>query len=75
VDLKNAKGQAGTVYTPIPASQGGQGQVQVAVQGRLRELPSITDEDEPLPTGTPVRVVKVLDGGITLVRKLEVENE
>jgi len=75
VDLRNARGQAGTVYTPIPASKTGKGQIQVTVQGRLREVPSITDEAESLPTGTPVRVVRVLDGGIVLVRKLEVENE
>ncbi len=74
VDLKNAQGEAGTVYTPIPASRQGLGRVQVTVQGRVRELPSMTDEEESLPTGTPVRVVKVLDGGTTLVRKLEVEN-
>jgi hypothetical protein len=74
VDVRNAQGEAGTVYTPIPGSRKGLGQVQVTVQGRLRELAAMTDEEESLPTGTPVRVLKVLDGGTTLVKKLEVDN-
>jgi membrane protein implicated in regulation of membrane protease activity len=75
VDFRNAAGKTGTVYIPIPASGGGSGQVQVSVQDRLREIPAVTDGDEPLKTGTAVRVVKVLDGGTLIVRRLEVGND
>lgn len=69
VDYRNAQGQAGTVYLPIPAQGSGQGQVQLVVQGRMRELPAVTEEAESLPTGTRVRVVKVLDGNTVVVKR------
>jgi hypothetical protein len=69
VDYRNAQGQAGTVYLPIPAQGRGQGQVQLVVQGRMRELPAVTEEAEPLPTGVRVRVVKVLDENTVVVKR------
>jgi membrane protein implicated in regulation of membrane protease activity len=75
VDLKNAAGQSGTVYLPVPPAGKGMGQVQVTVQGRLREMSCVTDGDAALPTGVAVRVVKVLDGGTAVVRRVEVGNE
>jgi hypothetical protein len=75
VDYRNAVGQSGAVYLPVPPARKGAGQVQLTVQGRLRELPCVTDGEEPLPTGARVRVVKVLDGGTALVRRLEVGDE
>ncbi len=70
IDSRNALGQSGTVYLPIPAKGQGKGQVQVVVQNRLRELPAVTDEEAPLPTGTRIQVVKVLDDGSMLVRRI-----
>ncbi len=70
IDLRNAVGQTGTVYLPIPPRRSGQGQVQVRVQGRLRELPAMTDAAERLPTGTLVRVVAMLTSEVVLVEKL-----
>jgi membrane protein implicated in regulation of membrane protease activity len=75
VDFRNAAGRTGTVYIPIPAMGVGSGQVQVSVQDRLREIPAVTDGDEALKTGTAIRVVKVLDGGTVVVRRLEVGND
>jgi len=69
VDLRNAVGQVGTVYLPVPPQRTGQGQVQVRVQGRLRELPAMTDAAERLPTGTPVRVIAMLAPDLVLVEK------
>ncbi len=70
IDLRNAVGQTGTVYLPIPPQRSGQGQVQVTVQGRLRELSAMTDAAERLPTGTPVRVVAMMTQDVVLVEKL-----
>lgn len=70
IELRNAVGQTGTVYLPIPPQRSGQGQVQVTVQGRLRELPAMTDAAERLPTGTPVRVIGMLTHDVVLVEKL-----
>lgn len=68
----SARGATGSVYLPVPAAGKGQGQVQVKIQGRLREIQAVTDGEEALATGTPVRVERVLDGGTVVVRRLEV---
>lgn len=75
VDEKNAEGRAGTAYIPVPAKRGGTGQVQVVVQGRLREIPCVTDDERGIPTGTPVRVTKVLEGGTALVERMEASHD
>jgi membrane protein implicated in regulation of membrane protease activity len=75
VDERNAAGCAGTVYLPVQANRAGTGQVQVIVQGRTREIPCVTDAGQSLPTGTHVRVTKVLEGGVALVERVEVEHE
>jgi len=64
--LTNAVGLSGTVYLTIPAKGQGKGKVNVTVQGQYRELDAVTEEDEPLRTGTEIRVVGVR-GGNTLV--------
>lgn len=70
IDIANAEGKTGTVYLPIPAQNTGSGQVQLMIQGRLREVPAITDEPQPLPTGTHVQIVQILDGNVMLVRRV-----
>jgi len=54
---KSAEGCFGTVYLTIPA--GGTGRVSVRIGQRLREMDAIHDAGAELPTGTPVRVVRV----------------
>ena len=51
IDYSNAVGQTGSVYVTIPAKGEGRGQVQLKVQGRLREMSAMTNEDEDLKTG------------------------
>ncbi|MBN1486110.1 MAG: hypothetical protein JW981_00625 [Anaerolineae bacterium] len=73
IRIENAVGATGKVYLPVAAKGTGVGQVQVVVQGRLRELPAVTDMDEALATGTPIRVVKMLDDDTLVVRRVVVE--
>lgn len=69
-DPKQAEGKTGTVYTPIPPKGEGTGQIQVMVEGRLREHRAISEERVALPTGSSVKVVKVLDGNTMVVEAL-----
>lgn len=73
IDFRNAIGQIGTVYVTVPAKKQGVGQVQVKVQGRLREIPAVTYGDDELATREPVKVVKLIGRGTLVVRKLEDE--
>jgi membrane protein implicated in regulation of membrane protease activity len=67
VDVRNAIGQQGSVYLTIPA--GGTGEVQVAVQERLRIYEAKADSGEEIRTGQNVRVVNVMGGNILVVQK------
>jgi membrane protein implicated in regulation of membrane protease activity len=71
IEYRNAVGQSGTVYIAIPAEGKGRGQIQVKVQGRLREVDAITDGKEELPTGTAVSVVNVIGDSTMVVKKME----
>jgi hypothetical protein len=68
INLNNAVNATGHVYLPIPAQRSGTGQVQITVQGSLREIEAMTDGDA-LPTGTPVRVIAALSQDVLIVDK------
>ena len=58
LSLANAIGKEAVVSIPIPAKQIGCGKINISFQGRLEELEAIT-EDEAIPRGQPVKVVRV----------------
>ena len=68
--MKNAVGVICEVYLPIGANREQIGKVQINVQGSLRELEAITDEDEELETGTLVKVTEIISAEILLVKKI-----
>lgn len=68
INLKNALNASGRTYLPIPPGRSGVGQIQITIQGSLREVEAMT-EGEMIPTGTMVKVVKVLDDRTVIVEK------
>jgi hypothetical protein len=68
ISLTNAMNASGRVYLLIPGRRSGLGQVQLSVQGSVREVEAMTDE-EPIPTGTPVTVTEVVNDEILIVKK------
>ena len=73
LDVRRAVGLPGTVYLTIPACRAAPGKVNITVQEQLRELEAFTDSDTPIPTGSPVRVTGLLEGGALLVERSETE--
>lgn len=67
LDLQNAVGKTGTVHLVVPAQSRGTGKVSVDVQGALRELDAIS-EDEEIPTGQSVLVMAITDDGLLIVK-------
>ncbi len=67
IQINNAINASGRVYLPIPGQRSGVGQVQLTVQGSVREMGAMTD-DQALPTGTPVTVTEVVND-ILVVKK------
>lgn len=70
INIKNLLGQSGTVYIPIPPKNQGTGKVNISAGERFLEYDAISDNEDPLPSNLPVRVVDIR-GGILVVEKAE----
>jgi hypothetical protein len=68
---KSAIGCEGTCYLTIPAGHSGEGKVQISIGGAVREYNAQTEDGEPISTGTPIKVVDVINGITLLVSRLE----
>lgn len=69
--LENAVNQVGEVYLTVGANRSKIGKVSVTVQGTLRELEAITEDDQDLVLGNVVRVKQITDNGILIVELLK----
>ena len=67
---KQAAGCEGKVYLTIPAARSGAGKVQITIAGSVREYDALTESEEALKTGTPIRVVDALDTNTVLVEEI-----
>ena len=74
LDYKNAIGNVGNVYLPIPPKRKGMGQVEVMVQGRLKVIQAVTDHEKKIGNRIAVRVVDTVDSQTILVSPLEDES-
>lgn len=68
--LTNALNQVGEVYLTIGANRSKIGKVSINVQGTLRELEALTDEDQDLTQTNVVKVKEITDNGILIVELL-----
>ena len=65
----DAVGCEGTVYLTIPAQRSGEGKVQITIAGAVREYAAVTESEQPLKTGTPIRVVSSVNANTLLVEE------
>ena len=70
IDIKDAVGRPATVYFTIPAAGKGMGKIQMSIQQAVREYDAVSESDEPLHTGSMVRVKSVIDAHTLLVENL-----
>ena len=68
--LKNALNEIGEVYLTIGANRSKIGKVSINVQGTLRELEALTDEEHDLTQSNVVRVKEITANGILIVELL-----
>jgi hypothetical protein len=69
LQIKNALHNIGEVYLTIGANRSRMGKVQINVQGSLRELEALTDEDVDLKQGDIIQVTEITTNGILIVNK------
>ncbi|WP_262246107.1 hypothetical protein [Parapedobacter soli] len=67
LQIQNALHKQAETYLRIPAIRSGYGKVHIRVQGSLRELRALTDDEEDIPTGKPVTVIGIVNESILLV--------
>jgi hypothetical protein len=65
--IEKAIGQSGEVYLTIQSKRGGLGKVQIIVQGALRTLDALTDDDSDIQTGKMVTVSNIVNANTLLV--------
>ena len=64
-----ARGCEGTVYLTIPAARSGQGKVQIAIGGAVREYDAVTESETAIANGKSIRVVDVIGTNLLLVEE------
>lgn len=69
-NIKNAIGEIGKVYIPIPEEQKGTGKITISVGERFLEFDAVT-EGEALSSNTSVRVTDVFSENVLVVEKAE----
>jgi hypothetical protein len=67
-NVNDAVGKLCDVYLRIPGQNQGQGKVQISFNGSVQELDART-QGQPLPSGTKVRVLRVIDKKVLEVEK------
>lgn len=67
--IEESVGQVCEVYMRIPGQRSGSGKVQISFHGSVQELPAQTEGDA-IPSGTKVRVEKVIDKAVLIVAPL-----
>lgn len=63
--------QEGTVYLRIPPNQEGKGKIQITLQGALKEIDAMSNENKIIPTGAAIRVVDIIDDKIMVVEPVQ----
>ena len=66
---ESAVGCTGKVYLTIPGERSGEGKVQITIANAVREYIALTDGDT-IKTGTPIKVVEVINDSTLLVEEL-----
>lgn len=66
--IKDSVGQICDVYLRIPANESGKGKVQISFSGSVQEIDALT-AGEAIPSGTKVRVLRLVDNHSVMVEK------
>jgi len=71
IQLSNAIGKVGQVYTPIPPSMSGSGKINLTIQDKYIDVTAMTSETDTLKTGEMVRVVATDEVGSLIVERIK----
>lgn len=66
--VKTTIGAEGTAYLQIPGARAGLGKVQISINNSIREYEALTD-GETIKTGTPIKVIGVVNDSTLVVER------
>lgn len=67
--MSDALNKTGTVYIKVPANKKSVGKIQMSIKGSQHEFQAVTLGEE-IESGSPIRVVQILDDNLCLIEKL-----
>lgn len=67
--MENTLNKSAEVYLSIPEKKSGKGKIMISVKGSYHELEAMT-ENERIPTGAVVKVVKIESGNVLIVETI-----
>jgi membrane protein implicated in regulation of membrane protease activity len=67
--ISNTLNKTAEVYLTIPENKNGKGKIMISVNGAFHELEAMT-EDDKIPSGATVRVVRIENNNIPIVEKI-----
>lgn len=70
LDYHNAIHSTGEVYLEVGKKRSRMGKVQISVQGTLREMEALTDDEKDIKRGALVIVESVTENGVLIVKPL-----
>jgi hypothetical protein len=68
INLRRAIGEEGTVYLTIPADA--PGKIRVVIQGRLKVMDALSEDNQSIPTDAHIRVVGLVNENVFVVRRV-----
>ncbi len=69
-DIQNTIGLTAEVYLTIPAQKTGKGKVMVSVKGAYHELEASSNDENPIPSHTLVKIIALEGKNLLIVEKL-----
>jgi hypothetical protein len=69
INYKNAINHIATVYLRIPPKRTGTGKVNLTLQERYTEINAVTDDEDFINTGMPVKIISLTDPTTVLVKR------
>lgn len=58
------------VYLTIPAKKAGKGKIIISIRGSVRELDAMTTNEEKIPTGSVVKIIRIENENILIVETI-----
>ncbi|MDD4003495.1 MAG: hypothetical protein PHE12_04785 [Clostridia bacterium] len=75
INYKYAVNHIATVYLRIPPKRTGTGKINLTLQERYTEINAVTDDEDFISTGLPVKIIALADSNTVIVKRYNKNKE